>query len=99
MFRRVPAVRGDAAPGAVADAAVIPKPDEEAGEVPKAYVVLKSSADDVTPDDIVRWANGKLAGYKNLKEVEFIDAIPKNPSGKILRRILKEREREKVSQS
>lgn len=84
---------------AVADAAVIPKPDEEAGEVPKAYVVLKASADDVTPDDIVRWANGKLAGYKNLKEVEFIDAIPKNPSGKILRRILKEREREKINQA
>ncbi|MDB5078493.1 MAG: 4-coumarate--CoA ligase family protein [Chloroflexi bacterium] len=84
---------------AVADAAVIPKADEEAGEVPKAYVVLKAGNEQVTPQELVQWANGKLAGYKNLKEVEFIDAIPKNPSGKILRRILKEREREKSGQA
>lgn len=83
---------------AVADAAVIPKPDEEAGEVPKAYVVLKAGQK-VSPEELVQWANGKLAGYKNLKEVEFIDAIPKNASGKILRRILKEREREKLNQA
>jgi len=59
---------------------------------------LKASADDITPEELVQWANGKLAGYKNLREVEFIDAIPKNASGKILRRILKEREREKLNQ-
>jgi long-chain acyl-CoA synthetase len=83
---------------AVADVAVIPKPDEEAGEIPKAFVVLKASADPITPDDLVKWANGKLAGYKNLREVEFIDAIPKNPSGKLLRRVLKDRERAKLNQ-
>ena len=82
---------------AVADAAVIPKPDEEAGEIPKAFVVLKPDAD-ITPEELVRWANGKLAGYKNLREVEFIDAIPKNASGKLLRRVLKERERAKLNQ-
>jgi acyl-CoA synthetase (AMP-forming)/AMP-acid ligase II len=81
---------------AVADAAVIPKPDEEAGEIPKAFVVLKPDAD-ITPEELVKWANGKLAGYKNLREVEFIDAIPKNASGKLLRRVLKERERAKLN--
>jgi long-chain acyl-CoA synthetase len=82
---------------AVADAAVVPKPDREAGEIPKAFVVLKPGNENVTPEELVAWANGKLAGYKNIKEVEFIDAIPKNPSGKILRRILKEREREALN--
>jgi acyl-coenzyme A synthetase/AMP-(fatty) acid ligase len=42
------------------------------------------------------WVNDKLATYKNVHEVEFIDAIPRNPSGKILRRILKEQERQKM---
>src|SRR6266700_2875835 len=77
---------------AVMDSAVIGVPDDEAGEVPKGYVVLRKGFD-VTPDEIVAFANGKLAGYKKLHYVEFIDAIPKVPSGKILRRELKERER------
>ncbi len=38
------------------------------------------------------WANGKVATYKNVREIEFIDVIPRNPSGKILRRVLKEQE-------
>jgi long-chain acyl-CoA synthetase len=81
---------------AVADVAVVPKPDDEAGELPKAYIVRKSSSD-ATEQEILDFANGKLAGYKKVHEVEFIDAIPKNPSGKILRRILKERERQKIA--
>ncbi len=79
---------------AVADVAVVPKPDDEAGELPKAYVVKKADAI-VTEAEILTFANGKLAGYKKVHEVEFIDAIPKNASGKLLRRVLKEREREK----
>ena len=79
---------------AVADVAVVPKPDDEAGELPKAYVVKKADAI-VTEVEILAFANGKLAGYKKIHEVEFIDAIPKNASGKLLRRVLKEREREK----
>jgi len=77
---------------AVMDSAVIGVADDEAGEVPKGYVVLRKGFD-VTPDEIVAFANGKLAGYKKLHYVEFIDAIPKVASGKILRRELKERER------
>ncbi len=77
---------------AVADAAVVAKPDVEAGEVPKAFVVLRAGHEHLNADELIAWANGKLAAYKNVREVEYIDAIPRNPSGKILRRILKERE-------
>jgi long-chain acyl-CoA synthetase len=81
---------------AVADVAVIAKPDEEAGEVPKAYVVLRVGYEQQSADELMVWVNGKLATYKNVHEVEFIDAIPRNPSGKILRRVLKEQERQKM---
>jgi long-chain acyl-CoA synthetase len=81
---------------AVADVAVIAKPDEEAGEVPKAYVVLRAGYEQQSADELMQWVNDKLATYKNIHEVEFIDAIPRNPSGKILRRILKEQERQKM---
>jgi long-chain acyl-CoA synthetase len=80
---------------AVADVAVIAQADAEAGEVPKAFVVRRAGYEHLAPDELVAWANGKLAAYKNVREVEFIDAIPRNPSGKILRRILKEQERQK----
>lgn len=77
----------------VADVAVIAKPDTEAGEVPKAFVLLKTGSESQSADELLAWANGKLAGYKNVREIEFIDYIPRNPSGKILRRVLKEQER------
>jgi len=75
----------------VGDVAVIGKPDVEAGEVPKAFVVRKDPA--LTAEALLGWARGRLAGYKTLHAVEFVDAIPKTASGKILRRVLKERER------
>lgn len=81
---------------AVADVGVIAKPSDEAGEVPKAFVVLRTGYEQVSADELIAWANGKLATYKNVREIEFIDAIPRNPSGKILRRILKEQERRKM---
>jgi acyl-CoA synthetase (AMP-forming)/AMP-acid ligase II len=81
---------------AVADVAVIAKADEEAGEVPKAFVVLRPGYEPLNANELIAWANGKLAAYKNVREIEYIDAIPRNPSGKILRRILKEQERQKM---
>ncbi len=77
---------------AVLDSAVIGVPDDEAGEVPKGFVVLRSGQS-ATAEALIAFVNGKLAGYKKLHYVEFIDVIPKVPSGKILRRELKEREK------
>jgi acyl-CoA synthetase (AMP-forming)/AMP-acid ligase II len=75
---------------AIADAAVIPVPDEEAGEVPKAFVVPSGP---ITPEEIARFVADHVAPYKKVREVEIVDEIPKSASGKILRRVLVERER------
>lgn len=79
---------------AVADAAVIPYPDDEAGEVPKAFVVLKAETDE---REIKEYVAARVAPYKKIRQVEFIEQIPKSPSGKILRRLLIQRERERKS--
>jgi len=84
---------------AVIDVAVIAKPDEEAGEVPKAFVVLRVGYEHLSAAELMAWANGKLAAFKNVREVEFIEAIPRNPSGKILRRVLKQQERQRMGLS
>src|SRR5213083_3280528 len=73
---------------AVADAAVVPLVDRECGEVPKAFVVLRG---DVSAPDLMAFVAERVAPYKQIRAVEVIDAIPKSPSGKILRRVLKER--------
>ena len=75
---------------AIADAAVIPIPDEEAGEVPKAFVVPSGQ---ITPEEVTQFVAGRVAPYKKLRAVEIVEEIPKSPSGKILRRVLIERER------
>lgn len=75
---------------AIADAGVIPSPDEEAGEVPKAFVVLKAAA---TVEEIMEFVSTRVAPHKRIRLVEFVNEIPKSPAGKILRRILVERER------
>ena len=77
---------------AISDAAVIPLRDAEAGEVPKAFVVLKG---ELSADDICRYVAERVAPYKRLRSIEFIDQIPKSPSGKILRRVLVARDRAK----
>ena len=82
---------------AVADAAVIPSPDDEAGEVPKAFIVLKPGAE-ATAEEIMDFVAEHVAPYKKVRRVEFIDQIPKVPSGKILRRELVRREREAIAQ-
>jgi acyl-CoA synthetase (AMP-forming)/AMP-acid ligase II len=76
----------------IADAAVIGKLDEESGEIPKAFVV-RSAGSEVSDDEVMSFVADKVATFKRIREVEFIDAIPKNASGKILRRILIEKER------
>lgn len=74
----------------IADVAVIPVADEDSGEVPKAIVVMREA---LTADEVIAFLTPKVAHYKRVKHVEFVDAIPKSPSGKILRRVLVEKER------
>jgi acyl-coenzyme A synthetase/AMP-(fatty) acid ligase len=70
---------------AVADAAVVRSPDVAAGEVPKAFVVLRAAA---SAQELMAWVAERVAPYKRVRLVEFTDSIPKSPSGKILRRLL-----------
>jgi len=77
---------------AVADVAVIPAPDVEAGEIPKAFVVRRANAE-VTAEAIMAYVADRVAPHKKVRAIEFIDSIPKVPSGKILRRELRDRER------
>jgi acyl-CoA synthetase (AMP-forming)/AMP-acid ligase II len=70
---------------AVADAAVIPVPDERAGELPKAYVV---PAQQITPQELIDYVAARVAPHKRIHQVAFTDAIPTSPSGKTLRRLL-----------
>jgi acyl-CoA synthetase (AMP-forming)/AMP-acid ligase II len=75
---------------AVADVAVVPRPDADAGEVPVAYVTLREAAE---PGAIAAWVAGRVAPYKRPADVIVIDAIPRAATGKLLRRVLVERER------
>lgn len=83
----------------VDDCAVIPVPDDRAGEVPKAFVVKSKKAagksDDEVAKAITQHVEKTKARYKWIKGgVEFIDVVPKSPSGKILRRLLRDKEKE-----
>jgi acyl-CoA synthetase (AMP-forming)/AMP-acid ligase II len=73
---------------AVADVGVVGIPDETWGEAVKAFVVVAPEAA-VTADDLMAHAAGRIAGFKVPKSVDFIDVLPRNPSGKILKRELR----------
>jgi long-chain acyl-CoA synthetase len=74
--------------------AVVGKPDRMAGEVPKAFVVLKDCAN-VTGEEIMAFVNSKVAPYKAIREVEFRKELPVSSAGKVLRRVLQEEEKNK----
>jgi long-chain acyl-CoA synthetase len=73
---------------AIADVAVIGVPDEKWGEVPMAIVVRTADVA-VSEDEIIAFAKERLAGFKCPKSVSWIDALPRNPSGKILKKDLR----------
>ena len=75
---------------AVADVAVIPAADEEAGEIPKAFVVARR---EVGVEELIAFVAAVVAPFKKVRAIEFIEKIPKSASGKILRRELIDRER------
>ncbi len=83
----------------VDDAAVIGSPSTELdiGQIPKAFITLKpQSRGKVSEQDIIDWVAERISAYKKIREVEFIDSIPKTGSGKILRRDLVDLEKRKL---
>jgi acyl-CoA synthetase (AMP-forming)/AMP-acid ligase II len=76
---------------AVADAAVVRLADEQAGEVPKAFVVATA---ELSAQEVMDYVAERVAPHKKVRAVEFIEEIPKSLSGKILRRVLMERDRQ-----
>jgi acyl-CoA synthetase (AMP-forming)/AMP-acid ligase II len=74
---------------AVADVAVIGVPDDRWGEAVKALIVRRPGTE-LTEEELIDWSRSRLAGYKRPRSVDFIEAIPRNPSGKVLKRQLRE---------
>jgi 4-coumarate--CoA ligase len=74
----------------VLDVAVIGIPDVEAGELPKAFVVAAPGSG-ITAEELQGYVAEHVSSYKRIRQVEFVDEIPKSPSGKILRRLLRDR--------
>ena len=83
---------------AVANAAVVPKPDSERGAVVKAYVVLAGGrvGDAALISELQSHVKARLAPYEYPKEIEFIDALPMTTTGKVQRRVLRLREEERA---
>ena len=70
------------------EAAVVGRPDDRWGEVPVAFVVVRPGAT-ATADELVEHCRAQLARFKVPKDVTFLDALPRNPSGKVLKRELR----------
>ena len=75
---------------AVLEAAVVAMPDPRWGEVPRAFVVLKPGQDSPTAEALIAHCRARLAGFKTPKEIVFLDTLPRTPSGKVLKRQLRE---------
>ena len=75
---------------AIADAAVIGTPDDEAGELPTAFIAVVQNQPVPTLDDVQTYLKDRLSHYKQIRLLHVIDAIPKSASGKILRRQLRD---------
>jgi acyl-CoA synthetase (AMP-forming)/AMP-acid ligase II len=73
----------------VTDAAVVGRPDEEAGEIPVGYITLRPGAS-ASPEQIMAFAAAQVASYKQIRRLEVVEMIPKSASGKILRRLLRD---------
>lgn len=80
---------------AVSTAVVVGMPNDISGEVPKAYVIKAQDAE-VSEGELVKFCKERLSHYKVPRSVEFVDSLPISPTGKILRRVLRQKEREKV---
>src|SRR3989441_13109851 len=78
---------------AVADVGVIGVPDEVRGQIAKAFVVLKPGHT-ATSDELIEYCRDKIATYKLPREVVFVNELPRTPTGKLLRRVLREGEKE-----
>jgi acyl-coenzyme A synthetase/AMP-(fatty) acid ligase len=76
--------------GSVADVCVVGKPHDKAGEVPWAFVVVKH-ANEGLGKELLKWVEEKVVRYKRLGGITFVDKIEKNASGKILRRVYRDR--------
>ncbi len=83
---------------AVAEAGVIGVPDEIRGQIAKAFVVLKAG-EKVTPEELIEFCRGRIATYKMPREVEIVPELPRTPTGKLLRRVLREKDAKSVARA
>ncbi|RLN91002.1 hypothetical protein BBJ28_00009776 [Nothophytophthora sp. Chile5] len=82
---------------AIADSCCVRGLDKATGEeIPKAFIVLRENAEPITAEEIMEYVSSKVAPYKQIRQVEFIDSVPKSLSGKVLRKVLQEVEDKKT---